>query len=248
MLVDIHAHLDFNDFDVDRSIVIDRAKNVGVSFVICNGVDIASNKKILSLSKKFSLIRPAFGLYPLDVVKLSKKNVDKTFDFIEKHVDDCVAFGEIGLDYTDNLHIDKQKEVLLRFFDLAKKYDKPVILHSRKAESDVVKLVQESDVKKAVFHCFSGKFRLVKEIEKLGMYLSIPPIINHSEHFQKIVKEVSLKNLLTETDSPFLCNVKGERNEPKNIVFTINKISQILQLDPTEVEKIIFMNAKSIFF
>ncbi len=87
----------------------------------------------------------------------------------------------------------------------------------------------------------------MKRIEAGGWWMSIPPIIGHSEHFQKMAKEVSLKNLLTETDAPFLPPVKGERNEPKNVLVTIQKISELRHLDVEETKKIIFMNAQNIF-
>lgn len=250
MFVDVHTHVDFEAFDEDRDAVIERAEEAGALFIICNGVNLETNKRILELAKKHPLVKPALGLYPTDAAALDDSEINATFKFIEEHIHECVALGEIGLDYfqtTDPVDFEKQKKVLLRFFDLAKKYDKPIILHSRKAEADVVELAEKSGLKKIIFHCFSGKFSLVKRIEQNGFFMSIPPIIMHAGQFQKMAKEVSLKNLLTETDAPFLSPIKGERNEPKNITYTIKKIAEIRGLNVDEVEKMLFMNAQKLF-
>lgn len=247
MIVDAHSHVYFKDFSNDFDKVLDEAKSVGVSFIVCNGLDLDTNKQVLELAKKYPMIKPALGLYPLEVPKLSDSAIEKVFSFIESHIKECVAIGEVGLDYTDKTAIAKQKEVLERFLALAKKYDKPIILHSRNAEADVVELVLNSQVKNAVFHCFSGKYSLVKKIVDNNSYITIPVNVVNSEHFQKIAKEVSLKQLLTETDAPYLGPKRGERNDPKNLVLTIKKISELRDLNVDEVEKILFMNAKKIF-
>ncbi len=154
MLIDVHAHMDYPAFDADRQKVLEDAQQAGLSFIISNGTDLKQNKEILALAKKFPIIRPAFGLYPTHAAEFSNDEIDETFRFIEEHIKDCIAFGEIGLDYYELKNPEahaKQKEVLLRFFELAKKYDKPVILHSRKAEADVVSMVENSGLKKVFF-------------------------------------------------------------------------------------------------
>lgn len=248
MIVDVHSHVYFDHFKNDFDKVLDEAKAARVSTIICNGLDLSSNKQVLELSKNYSMIKAAFGLYPLEVGKLSDKEIDETFNFIETHINECVALGEIGLDYTDSSSKTKQKDVLLRFLDLAKRHNKPVILHSRAAEADTVDIVINSKVKHAIFHCFSGKFSLVKKIVENNYFVSIPVNVIHSSQFQKIVKEVNLKNLLMETDAPYLGPVRGERNDPKNLLLSLQKISEIRGLNIDETEKILFMNAKKFFY
>ena len=102
-------------------------------------------------------------------------------------------------------------------------------------------------MKKVVMHCFSGKFKLVKRIEDNGWFFSIPTNIIKLLHFQNIVKEVSLNQLLTETDAPFLSPYKDRINEPSFIVETIRKMSEIKQMDENEIKNIIYMNFQKIF-
>ncbi|MBI2672862.1 TatD family hydrolase, partial [Candidatus Woesearchaeota archaeon] len=96
-------------------------------------------------------------------------------------------------------------------------------------------------------HCFTGNLKLVKRIENNGWFLSIPTNIVFSSHFQAIANQTSISNILTETDSPYLSPIKGERNEPSLIKHTIKKISEIKSLDYKEVENIIFMNFQRLF-
>jgi len=248
MLVDVHAHLDFKYFEKDLDQVIERAKEVGVVAIINNGTDPKSNVKTLELAKKFPLVKAALGIYPTDALKLSKKEFEEALIFIRKNKKKLIAIGEVGMDFKQIQGKEKeQSENFLEFINLAKELKLPIIVHSRKAEEKVVEVLESSKMKKVVMHCFSGSMKLVKRIEDNGWMFSIPCNITISEHFQNIVRQVSISQLLTETDAPFLPPIKGQRNEPKNVAYTIDKISEIKNLDKEEVKKIIFMNFKKIF-
>lgn len=245
MLVDIHAHLDFKDFDSDRDEVIKRAHDADVIAIINNGTSPETNRKTIELSKKYHLIKPALGLYPTDGVKLTDEELDKEFKYIENSKP--VAFGEVGLDLKELPDLKKQKEVFERFIKLSNKLKIPLIVHSRKAEQEAFDCLVSSGAKLVNMHCFSGKLSLAKKIEDQGWYFSIPPNIVFSEHFQTLVKTISLSHLLTETDSPFLSNTKGSRNEPANVAFTVKKIAELKGLDPLETENNLFLNFSRLF-
>ena len=206
------------------------------------------NVKTLELAKKFSLIKPALGIYPVDALKLSEEKFQKSIDFIRKHKKEILAIGEIGMDFQEIKNKEKEQEKkFLELLQLSEELKLPVIIHSRKAERRVVDVLESSKLKKIVMHCFSGNIKLVKRAEENGWMFSIPCNVVFSEHFQNIVKQVSISQLLTETDAPFLPPVKGQRNEPGNIAHAINKISEIKNLDIEEVKKLIFMNFKKFF-
>ena len=248
MLIDIHAHMEHPSFKTDISEVIERAKKAGVTTIISSGTNHELNIKTLELSKKFPLIKPALGIYPVDALKLSEEDFEKSIEFIKKNKKDILAIGEIGMDFQEVQGKEKEQEDnFLRLLQLSEKLDLPVIIHSRKAEEKVIDVLESSKLKKIVMHCFSGSMKLVKRIEDNGWMFSVPCNIVFSEHFQKLAKQVSMSQLLTETDAPFLSSIKGQRNEPKNIVHTIDKISEIKNLDKEEVKKIIFMNFKKFF-
>ena len=307
-LIDIHAHLETKRFEKDLDKVIDRARKKNV-IVINSGVNPETNRKALELAEKYGdVVKISFGLYPIDALakevesgesndfsrSLKKFDVDEELKWIEKNKDKCVAIGEIGLDYnwkefqTEKMRA-KQKEVFEKCLKLAKKIDKPVVIHSRKAELDAIEIlermgfvrrdldfkhlplnsanaenpplirsgVSESSLKSksksqtklpaVIMHCFSSKKSLIKRGVENGWYFSVPPIITRLQHFQTLVEMVPLKQLLTETDSPYLSSVAGERNEPVNVEVTIGEIARIKGLGRGEVARTIFNNAVELF-
>lgn len=248
MLIDVHAHMEHKAFEPDLSAVVERAKQAGVTAIISSGTNHELNVKTLELAKRFPIIKPALGIYPTDALKISEKEFERNIEFIRQHRKEIVAIGEIGMDFQEVKGKEKEQERnFLKLLQLSEQLKLPVIIHSRKAEEKIIDILKSSKNKKIIMHCFSGSMKLVKRIEDNGWMFSIPCNIIFSEHFQNVVRQISVSQLLTETDAPFLPPVKGERNEPKNIIYTINKISEIKDLDKEEVKKIIFMNFKKIF-
>lgn len=247
MFIDIHAHLDFPEFKKDLDQVILRAKKAGVSKIICSGVNRERNENVLSLAKKHDIIEASLGMYPCDYENKDWVEIDRDLAFIEENKDNCVGIGEVGLDYSEGVNHEKQRQIFQKCIGLAKKLNKTLIIHSRRAEKDALQMLIELGVKNVVLHCFSANMKLVMLGEQQGFYFSIPPIIKFSHHFQKLVETVSLKNLLTETDSPYLSPIKGERNEPSRVIETVKNIARIKGLDEKEVAKNIFFNYQRLF-
>lgn len=248
MLIDVHAHLDFKDFEKDLDNVVKNAENAGVSNIITSGVNPMSNKKTLEISKKYDIVYASLGLYPLDILNLSEEKLDDAMSFIKKNKNKFVAIGEVGLDFVSRKKEREQKENFLKIINLVEHLNKPILVHSRKAELECIELLEDSNIKKIIMHCFSGNMKLVKRAENNGWNFSVPTNINFSSHFQTLVDRISINQLLTETDSPYLGPVKGERNEPKNVAVTVKKISEIKKLDEDETKKIILNNFQKIFF
>ncbi len=247
MLVDVHAHLDFEQFAIDLDKVIERSKNNGVVAIISSGVNMERNKKTLALSKKYAVVKASLGLYPTDAAKLTEKELQNEIGFIRKNRRNIVAIGEAGLDYKDGNNIPRQKIVFEEVISLAEKLKLPLIVHSRKAERDAIDMLESSRLKNIVMHCFSGKLKLVRRAEDNGWFFSIPAIIAYSRQFQSIAEMLSINQILTETDSPFLAPVKGERNEPSSVSGIVKKISEIKKLDVEETKKNIYMTYRKVF-
>lgn len=238
MLIDVHAHLDeLKASDIPKAVII-----------ISNGTNPEANRKAIGISKSFSNVRYALGIYPSFAIKMNKAEVNKEIEFIRKQKP--IAIGEIGLDFT---YPEKEKQVAVfkKFIALAKRLNCPLIVHSRKAERQVVEILRSEDAKKAVLHCFSGSLNLAKEAEKLGFYFSIPAIILYSTHFQALARQTSLSRLLTETDSPYLSpikgQIKGKANNPRNVAVAVKKIAEIKGITEEECENIIFGNFQGLF-
>ncbi|MDD5151257.1 MAG: TatD family hydrolase [Flavobacterium sp.] len=262
MIIDVHCHLDHERFSQDLDKVIDRARKSGVKFIITSGVNSSTNRKILEIKKNFSdIVKVSFGIYPLDALKkeieigeangfsrdIESFDLEKEISWIEKNKNECVAIGEAGLDFKYSSEKNEQIKIFQKIIDLAKKINKPLIVHSRKAELEALELLEKSNYKKIILHCFSGKKSLIKKGIDLGFYFSVPPVITRLEHFQMLVELVPLSQLLTETDAPYLSPIQGERNESSNIKITLKEIAKIKNLPEEKVEEEIFNNSKRLF-
>lgn len=257
MLVDVHCHLDSDKFTEDLNEVLERAKREKVKIVI-SGVNTSTNRKILEIKEKHPEVEISFGIYPLDALKNEPESInysrdienfdlDLELDFIEKNKDKCIAIGECGLDFKYSDKKQEQEETFKKIIQLSKKINKPLIIHSRKAEAEAVDILEKEKCKKVLLHCFNGKRSLIKKATELGYFFSIPPVIVRLEHFQMLAEIVPLTQILTETDSPYLSHIQGERNQPINVKITIKEIARIKNISEEQVENQIYENYKKLF-
>jgi len=242
MYIDIHCHLDLLK---NPEAAIKKAIAKKVKLILTAGVDKKTNRASLALAKKHPEVKAALGVYPIDALKLSPKKLEEEFKFIKDQ--NPAAIGEVGLDYKEPKETERQISIFRKFITLAIKLDKPIIVHSRKAEADCIGLLSELKAKKVIMHCFSGNHKLVQKIRDHNWYLSIPANVTTSHHFQKIVEETPLTQLFCETDSPFLHPHKLPDNEPVNVIESYKKIAKIKKLSLKEVEKQIEDNYNSLF-
>lgn len=262
LLVDVHAHLDNERFAKDLDSVIARAKEAGIKAIITSGVNSTTNRKVLDIAQKYDIVKASFGLYPIDALAKELESeeatgfvrdtepidVDKELQWIRDNKDKCIAIGECGLDYKWVTGKEKeQKKVFQKVIDVVEKINKPIIVHSRKAEIDAVEMLQSSKIKKIVMHCFQAKKSLIKKTADLGWYFSIPPIIVRLQHFQMMADIININQLLTETDAPYLSPYPGERNEPAFVIETIKKIAEIKRMTTDDVANNIYMNYTNVF-
>lgn len=263
-LIDVHCHVNHDAFKKDLDAVLERAKKVGVKAIVVSGVNPVSNKKVLALAKKYSIIKASLGIYPIDALGLAEAEIglprqtvpidlDEEFTFIEKNKEHVISIGEVGMDFhwaDKEKTYAKQADNFRRIIHFAKRIKKPLVIHSRKAEKECIEIMSEEIKNKeipVVNHCFSGKKNLIKQAEELGHYFSVPPNILRSESFQTLVKLVDLKQLLTETDAPYLSPAPETRNEPANVLLTVEKIAKIKGLPVETVAEQIWQNYKRVF-
>lgn len=263
-LVDVHCHLNHKQFANDLDAVINRARKAGVVRIICAGVNPPTNREVLELAKKYpDIVRCSLGAYPIDALNIqifspdemglsATKNfdLDDEIEFIKKNKDFIVAIGEAGLDYKwdePKKKAEEQKKNFKKVIELCEKIKKPLVVHSRRAEADCLDLLQSSSLKAVDLHCFEGKKKLIKKAVDLGYYFSIPPVIQKLQHFETLVKEAPITQLLTETDSPWLSGITGERNEPANVALTVKRIASLKGFNDEETANTILMNYKRLF-
>lgn len=244
MYIDVHAHLHMPKlfFKLDR--IVKNAERANVINIINCGIDPESNRKTVEISSKYKSIKPALGLYPTESEKLNEAEIDKEIEFIRSHKP--FAISEIGLDLKHLTSLNKQEPMFKKLLDLAKDLNLPVIVHTRKAELEVIKILEKTDLD-VILHCFTGKNELIKRAMDNGYFFSVPTSVTYMPELQNLTKKVSINKILTETDAPFLAPIKGKTNEPANIPIGVKKIAEIKEMTEKETKNLIFKNYKKIF-
>ncbi len=272
MLVDTHAHLNFAAYKDDADETVKRALQEGV-WIINVGSQYSTSKRAVEIAEKYTEgVYSAIGIHPVHLSKevfKDKVDDDEEIEFRpnveefeeEKYLElakseKVVAIGEIGLDYFHNSeNKDKQKEVFSLQIDMAMKLDLPVIIHCREAHNDIIEILRSKkrnygNKLKGVVHCFSGRLSQAKiYTEELGLHLGFNGIITFDRSYDKVLREIDLKYILTETDCPYLTPIpfRGKRNEPAYVKYVAEKLAEIREVDTIEIEKITTENAKKLF-
>lgn len=247
MFTDTHCHLYMEYYD-DIKLVIERAKEADITRFINNGCDTKSNEEVLELSKKYNNLYAAIGIHPESV---NNYNVDD-INFLIEHINNTnvVAIGEIGLDYHyTKENRNEQITLFKKQLDIAEKYNMPVIIHSREATDDMLKILKEYKVK-GVIHSFSGSLETAKEYIKLGFLLGINGVITFKNcKIKEYIKDIPLSNIILETDSPYLTPepLRGHKNEPGNIKHIAEFVAKTYNITLEELSIITNDNIKRIF-
>ncbi len=252
MFVDIHCHLSFPEFDLDRNEVIERLKEAQVSLLIDPGIDVATSKKSIALAKEFDFIYANVGLHPHEATQPVKASVfDELADLAG--LPKVVAIGEIGLDYhyADYNRL-AQHDACREMLRLAKLLDLPVVIHCRDAWEDMLNILSEEShsAMRGVMHCFSGDTEIARECIRKGFKLSIPGTVTYKRSLlPEVIRAVSLDDLLTETDAPYLSPVpyRGKRNEPAYLPIITEAIARIREIPLEDAARGIARNANELF-
>ncbi len=251
MLFDTHAHLQWASFDKDRKEVIGRARKVGVDYIVNIGFDVDGSREAVELAEKNKELYAAVGIHPHNAAQFN----ENVLDYLRKLSENpkVVAVGEIGLDYYRNL---SPREAQKRAFEaqllLAEELELPVVIHDRDAHADILKILIRFKGKiRGVMHCFSGNLEMAEKCIKLNFYISFagPVTFPNSHNLHEIAKRINLKNILLETDSPWLApqQRRGKRNEPAFLPFIAEKIAKLRGISVDELAEATTENAVTIF-
>lgn len=244
MLIDTHLHLFNENYNIDE--VISRAKDAGVKYLIVSGSDLVDNKFNEKLLDTYDNVFLSVGYHPSCALDISDEDLNYLEDLIK--LDRVVAIGEIGLDYHYGKD-DRDKQIeLFRFqLDLAVRYNLPVVIHTRDAFLDTYNILKEYNLK-GVIHCFSGSVEVAKKYLSLGYYLGIGGVVTFkNSKLKDVVKEIGLSKIVLETDSPYLSPYRGEVNEPCNVRYICDFISEYLEISSDEVSLVTTGNACRLF-
>lgn len=230
-MIDTHCHLE--DFEnVDEVI-----KKMDNHIIIVSGTNDETNLNVIKLCNKYENVYGTIGIHPEDIDKVS----ENSFKILEDNITNkkIVGIGEIGLDYYWNKeNKEEQKELLIKQLDLAQKYNKCVLIHSRDAINDTYEILKNYKIKMDI-HCFSGSLEMANKFIELGAVLGIGGVVTfkNSKKLQEVVTNVDLKHLVLETDSPYLAPepLRGTKNEPYNVYYVAKKIAELKGITIDEV-------------
>jgi len=251
-MIDSHCHLDHEPLVDNIKEVLSRCKKEGINKVLTISTTLSGFPKILEIVDKDEMIFGTFGIHPheTDTDQLSKDEIIKKI----KSNDKIIGVGETGLDfYYNNSDKDKQIESFKNHINAALDLDIPLIVHSRNAELETYEILKNShNSLKILMHCFTGSLPFAIKLMEFNTYFSASGIITfkNSTDLQNTFKELPLERLLIETDSPFLAPepMRGKKNEPSFVRYTLKKLSKLKDIDTQELDKITTDNFNRLFF
>lgn len=275
MLIDSHAHVNFNAYKDDGDEIIKKCLDNNV-WVVNVGSEFKTSKRAVEYANRYNEgVYAIVGLHPIhvdsgvgEVPSLSDNEsigYFEKFDY-QKYLElaqdkKVIAIGEVGLDYhhfnegatelEKEKIIKKQKEIFIEFIKIANEVNKPIAIHCWDAYKDLLEILKNNPVyKKGIIHSFVGSYKTAREFRELGFKLSFSGVITYSESYDKVIRDTPIEDILIETDCPYL-NPKPldryGRNEPINVRYVLEKISKLKEIDLSEAEKIIEKNTQEVF-
>ena len=267
MLTDTHCHLDLEQFDADRTEVLHRAEQAGLTRILVPGMSFASSLSVVKLAESHPVLFAAVGIHPTEASGIDRSALNDLRKLA--HHPKVKAIGEIGLDYYwDSVPRDQQQEVLKEQLALAADLQLPVVIHFREKDdatggdcaSDLMKILEEwrAGLERAnrplarrlgVLHSFSGSLDMARAAIRLGFYLGVTGPITYRKDRQGLIASLPLNNLLIETDAPFLTPLphRGKRNEPAFVSLIADKIAFVCSCTTDQVARATCKNAQRLF-
>jgi len=252
-MIDSHCHLDQEPLFNDLNQIISRSKNVGIEklLTICTTKD--SFNKILKIVEFDPMIYGTYGIHPHEA-KNDKIEINTIVNKISLNKR-IIGVGETGLDFYYN-NSDKESQVLSfrNHIEASLNLNIPLIIHSRNAETETYEILKDYQDKnlKILMHCFTGSYDFAEKLMKYNSFFSASGIITfkNSLDLQNTFKKIPLNKILIETDSPFLSPIpmRGKKNEPSYIKYTLNKLAQIKNMDSEKIDITTTQNFNKLFF
>lgn len=245
MLIDTHCHLSNDEYD-NLNEIIEHMKD---GIIICSGAAMSDNEATMDIVNKYDNVYGTIGFHPDEIDNVNAAS----FKYLEDNIKNnkIIGIGEIGLDYYHDNDISKQKELFIKQLELAKKYNMPVVIHSRDAAEDTFEILSKYKELKKVMHCYSYSLDMAKRFINIGCKLGIGGVLTfkNAKKLVEVVENIGIENFVLETDSPYLTPepYRGHKNEPYNITIVAKKIAEIKKITIEEVFEITTKNACEIY-
>jgi TatD DNase family protein len=261
ILTDTHCHLDFDRFDDDRDMVIERAAKRGLNRILVPGIDLESSRAAVALAEAHEIVYAAVGVHP----NHGSAWTSETRKFLVELADHpkVVAIGEIGLDfYREWTPHSLQRRMFRIQLEIAAEVGLPVVIHNREADDTTIPMLiewqealqtsgEELATKPGVLHSYSGNIKSAEPVLNAGYFLGItgPVTFKNALDTQEVARKVPADRLLIETDGPYLTPHphRGQRNEPSYVYYVAEKIAELRGVSPEQVGMFTSDNAKNLF-
>jgi TatD DNase family protein len=252
MFIDTHTHLYAQEFDIDRTLLIEKAISEGITKFYLPNIDSSSIENMLALEESFPQNCVAMmGLHPCHVNANVQNELTTVEEWLKKRK--FIGIGEIGIDlYWDKTFLNEQQQAFKTQIELALNYNYPIVIHCREAFDEIYTILSTyKKLPKAIFHCFSGNIEQAKKIIDLGNFkLGIGGVVTFKNSgLDKVVEHIDLEHLVLETDAPYLAPMpyRGKRNEPTYLINIAKKIAELKNVSFDTVAEITSKNANFIF-
>ena len=252
MIFDTHAHYDDEAFDSDREELLGKLPEAGIGRVVNIAASPESIDECLDLAHRFPHVYCALGIHPEHCADMNEELLEEIR--LKLGDEKAVAVGEIGLDYYwPEPDREIQKHWFARQLQLAAEVDMPVVIHSREAAADTMRIMKENHAERTggVVHCYSYSAELAREFVKMGFYIGIGGVVTfkNAKKMVKVAEEIPLESLLLETDCPYLAPMpyRGKRNSSLYLPYVVTKIAQIKGIPEEEVVRVTELNAEKMY-
>jgi len=243
-MIDTHSHI---------------ATNIeGLEFVVLSGSNIEDSIANVEAIKNNPKLKASVGIHPQKTSLAGRQAISKIEDLLINNKE-IVAVGECGLDQSnlpkslfDKRDLPKQEKLFEKQIELSLKYNKALIVHSRKATEETIEILKKYKNLRGVIHCYTGGKKRIKDYLSISdnFYFGIDGNLTYEDGLVEVVKNIPKDRLVLETDSPYLTPVphRGEENYPNNVKYIYQKVAEIWNISLEETEKIIDTNAKRLFY
>lgn len=254
MIFETHAHYDDDRFEEDRHKLLTELPKAGIGVVINCGASAQGNYDTIALAQQHAHVYGALGIHPSNIEDMN----EDFFAWMKQNLqqDKMVAVGEVGLDYywdKEPVVQENQRYWFGRQLDLAREMRLPVIIHSRDAAADTMRVMKEHQAEEipGVIHCFSYSKEMAQEFIKMGYYIGVGGVVTfkNAKKLIETVEVIPLERILLETDCPYMAPepYRGKRNSSLYLPYVVEKIAQIKGVSTEEVERVTEANARALF-
>ena len=249
MYFNTHTHLNSKELYSQRDIFIKRALDNNVDYIVVAGYDLPSSKYAVEIAQEYPFIYATVGISPHDCLETTDADLNEIEALLQNPC--VVALGEIGLDYYwEDVPHDKQKDIFQKQIDIAKKHDKPIVIHARDAYEDTYRILKQA-AHRGIMHCYSGSVEMAKRYIEIGFEISLagPVTFKNARVPKEVATVIGIDHLMIETDCPYLAPhpFRGKLNEPANVVYIAQEIAKLKNMEIEDVARITTFNAKRMF-